>query len=189
MRTGIARASTLQARCLARAARDSTGLSIRRASHSTFIKLQPLYSLLHTGISYLSTGLARSQQGAVDVADYAAQAGIPVIRFTDSDASLHPALELPAVLALTGAGPCPLTGEASPHQRDPGREGRRRVPRTGGAVCALAPAVMMEAERLLFRGMESLPALEAAVLRAWRRPPPPPGACALPTDLQSMVWR
>lgn len=119
------------------------------------------------------------------MADYAAQAGIPVIRFTDSDASLQPALERPAVLALTGAGPCPLNGEAYPHRQDPGGEARRRAPSAG--ACAARPAVMVEAERLVFRGMESLPALEAAVLRAWRRPPPPPKACALPTPPQSMV--
>ena len=66
------------------------------------------------------------QQAAVDVADFAAAAGKPVIRFADSDSDVHPAFEAPAAIVHTAKQCVPDPSEkAIPTHGHPPKVGGR----------------------------------------------------------------
>lgn len=123
----------------------------------------------------------------MDVADYAAQAGLPVIRFTSSDAALNPAFERPSVIVITGTDDPACTDVSASLYSAQHDESAQEVVNSTAPACLPRLSTILDAERLRFRSLEDIPELEAAILRAWRQPPAPPGACALLAPLQNMV--
>lgn len=123
----------------------------------------------------------------MDVADYAAQAGIPVIRFTSSDAALNPAFERPSVIAITGPDDSACTDVSPSINSAQHDESAQQVMNSTAPACLPRLSVILDAERLRFSSLEDVPKLEAAILRSWRQPPAPPGTCALLAPLQNMV--
>ena len=130
---------------------------------------------------------APPQQAALDSSDYTTAAAVPVVRFTERDFHQHPAYERPAVLALSREEAC-----------EPAKYLNASVDPSGPGSSALDPAgerppcqpqhyVNLEAERVMFTGLDCVDVLEAAIWRAWRRPLATPWTCAPRTLSESAV--
>jgi hypothetical protein len=126
----------------------------------------------------------------MDSSDYTTAAAIPVVHFAERDFHQHPAYARPSVLALSQEEAC-----------EPAEYVNATVDPTGSGARALDPAgehppcqpqryVNLEAERVMFIGLDCVDALEAAIWRAWRRPLATPWTCAPRTLSEaSVLWR
>ena len=123
----------------------------------------------------------------MDSSDYTTAAAIPVVQFTERDFHQHPAYLRPSVLALSQEEAC-----------EPAAYVNATVDPTGPGAHALGPAgehplcrpqryVNLQAERVIFTGLDCVDALEAAIWRAWRRPPATPWTCAARTVSEALV--
>jgi hypothetical protein len=79
------------------------------------------------------------QQAAVDIADFAAAADKPVVRFAERDSDVHPAFEAPAAIVHTAKQcvPDPNEKEVPTHGHPP------KVPKCCWAhltICVISPS-------------------------------------------------
>lgn len=80
------------------------GMQLAAMSHATlWLRSTGFCRALRCAVSRCAIDalLHALQQAAVDIADFAAAAGKPVIRFAEQDGDVHPAFELPAVIVHT----------------------------------------------------------------------------------------